>query len=85
MGHELYLNLSYFSVIGRQRKLAAWENQMVLDVTRTNAERGYFGDGGEGRELEKKKTPAMFDFFPPLMSLFPHNGKKSSLNLREEE
>lgn len=35
--------------------------------------------------LKRKKNPAMFDFFPPLMSLFPHNGKKTSLNLREEE
>lgn len=49
---------------------------MVLDVARTNAERGYFGDGGEGRELEKKNIPATFDFFPPLMSLFPHTRRK---------
>lgn len=55
-----------------------------FDVARTNVERGYIGDGGEGRELEKKKIPAIFDFFPPLVSLFPHTGK-NSLNLREKE
>lgn len=65
----------YFSVIGRQRKLPVWENQIVLDVASTNVEGGCAGDGGEGRELEKKNIPAIFDFFPPLMSLFPHTGK----------
>lgn len=61
------------------------ENQMVLDVTRTNVERGYAGDGGEGRELEKKNIPAIFNFFPPIMSLFPHTGKKNSFTLRDKE
>lgn len=68
--------MSYFSVIGRQRKLPVWENQRVLDVARTDVEGGYVGDGGEGRELEKKNIPAIFDFFSALMSLFPHTGKK---------
>lgn len=45
---------------------------MVLDVARTNVERGYVGDGGEGKELEKKNIPATFNFFPPLMSLSSH-------------
>lgn len=57
---------------------------MVLDVARTNVERGYVGDGGEGKELEKKNIPATFNFFPPLMSLFPHTGK-NSFSLRDEE
>lgn len=47
----------YFSVIGRQRKLPVWENLIVLDVASTNVEGGCAGDGGEGRELEKKKYP----------------------------
>lgn len=54
--------MSCFSV-ERQRKLPVWENQMVLDLARTNIERGYVGDGDEGRELEKKNIPAIFDFF----------------------
>lgn len=64
--------MSYFSVIGRQRKLPEWENQMVLDVARTNVKRVCVGDGGEGKELEKKNIPAIFDFFPPLMSVSSH-------------
>lgn len=68
--------MSYFSVTGRQRRLPVWENHMVLDVARSNVERDYVGDGGEGRELEKKNIPAIFNFFPPLMSLLPQIGEK---------
>lgn len=55
-----------------------------LDLARTNVERGYVGDGDEGRELKKKNIPAIFDFFPPLVSLFPHT-RKNSFNLTDKE
>lgn len=93
--------MSYFSVIGRQRKLPVWENQRVLDVARTDVEGGYVGDGGEGRELEKKNMPMLEMWMKegslkrktslPSLTFFLHlclcflTLEKNSFNLRDKE